>query len=140
MSGGQLNLQKQDFLNAFAESLQNLRNSDELFDVTLACEDETIEAHKFVLSSNSAFFKEVFKKTPKSNPFVYLKGIRHKDLIALLDYMYTGETEVPTENLARVFQVAKDLKIKGLVDDEENIEGFTLKYDDGETVAVREFH
>jgi len=135
MSGGQLNLQKQDFLNAFAESLQNLRRSDELFDVTLACEDETIEAHKFVLSSNSAFFKEVFKKARKSNPFVYLKGIRHKDLMALLDYMYTGETEVPTENLSRVFQVAKDLKIKGLVDDEENIEGFTLKYDDSETAA-----
>ena len=89
MISGNVALQREqeDFIATVAGSLKSLRDSNELCDVTLACEDETIEAHKFVLSSNSLFFKEVFKKTQPVSPFIYLKGILHKDLLALLDYM-----------------------------------------------------
>merc|ERR1712142_1405001 len=131
MLSGNLALQREreDFIAAVVGSIKNLRDSNELCDVTLACEDETIEAHKFVLSANSLFFKEVFKKTQRVSPFIYLKGILHKDLLALLDYMYTGEAEVPSDDLSRVFQTANDLKISGLANEDDSIERVTMKCD-----------
>jgi len=140
MLSGNLALQREreDFIAAVVGSIKNLRDSNELCDVTLACEDETIEAHKFVLSANSLFFKEVFKKTQRVNPFIYLKGILHKDLLALLDYMYTGEAEVPSDDLSRVFQTANDLKISGLANEDDSIEGITMKCDFEESKADKD--
>ena len=82
-------LEQSDFLSNYVGSFQQLRSDKELLDVTLACEDETVEAHKVVLSACSPFFRNVFKKAKENNPFIYLKGVSHKDLLALLDYIYT---------------------------------------------------
>ena len=65
-------LEQSDFLSNYVGSFQQLRADKELFDVTLACEDETIEAHKVVLSACSPFFRNVFKKATHVNPFIYL--------------------------------------------------------------------
>merc|ERR1712129_131251 len=99
-------------------SFQELRIAEELFDVTLACEDETMEAHKVVLSACSPFFRSVFKKMKEKQPFIYLKGVMHKDLVALLDYIYTGETQVRAEDVDRFIEVGREMKVKGLTEDE----------------------
>ena len=75
VSNGTMILQQTDFLSSFVGSFQELRKAEELFDVTLACEDETIEAHKVVISSCSPFFRHVFSKTKQTHPFIYLKGV-----------------------------------------------------------------
>ena len=54
---GYLLLEQSDFLSNYVGSFQQLREDEELLDVTLACEDETIEAHKVVLSACSSFFR-----------------------------------------------------------------------------------
>ena len=94
-----------------------MKEAQELLDVTLACEDETIEAHKVVISSCSPFFRHVFSKTKQTHPFIYLKGVLHKDLVSLLDYIYTGETQIPAEDVNRFIEAAQELKIKGLVEE-----------------------
>ena len=89
-----------------------------MFDVTLACEDETIEAHKVILSACSPFFRHVFRKTKQSHPFIYLKGVLHKDLVSLLEYIYTGETQVLAEDVERFIETGREMKVKGLAEDD----------------------
>ena len=115
-STGHLLLQQSDFQSNFVGSFQDLRTAGEFLDVTLACDDET--AHKVVISACSPFFRHVLAKAKQAHPFIYLKGILHQDLLALLDYMYNGETKVPAEDVNRFIEAAQDLKIKGLVPDE----------------------
>ena len=62
-------LQHDDFTSNYVGSFKELRSAGELFDVTLACEDETIEAHKVILSACSPFFRHVFRKTKQNHPF-----------------------------------------------------------------------
>jgi len=117
-STGYLLLQQSEFLSNYVGSFQELRTARELFDVTLACEDETVEAHKVVISACSPFFRHVLTKAKQNHPFIYLKGVLHKDLLALLDYIYTGETQVPAQDVNRFIEVAQELQIKGLAEDE----------------------
>ena len=112
-------LEQSDFLSNYVGSFQQLRADKELFDVTLACEDETIEAHKVVLAACSIFFRNLFRKAKQSNPIIYLKGVSHKDLVSLLDYIYTGQTQVLAEDVERFIQVGRDMQVKGLADDDD---------------------
>ena len=84
---GYLLLQQNDFNSSLVGSFQDLRTANELFDVTLACEDETVEAHKVILSACSSFFRSVFRNSKDKLPFIYLKNVQHSDLVALLDYI-----------------------------------------------------
>ena len=98
-TAGVLKLQHTDFLSEFIGSFNALRSAKELFDVTLACEDETVEAHKVIISACSPFFRHVLTKTKQNHPFIYLKGVLHKDLVAILDFIYNGETQVPAKDM-----------------------------------------
>merc|ERR1712086_31985 len=117
-ASGYLKVEQTDFLSNYIGAFQELRKAKELFDVTLACENETFEAHKVVMSACSPFFREVFSKTKQNHPFIYLKGVMKNDLEALLEYIYKGETQVHTDDLSRFIETARELKIKGL--NEEN--------------------
>ena len=46
-----------DYENNIGVAFRDLREEKEFFDVTLACEDEQVEAHKVILSSCSPFFQ-----------------------------------------------------------------------------------
>ena len=51
---------------------------------------------------------------------VILKDITFNQTRVLLDYMYHGEVSVEEEELHALLDVAKALKVKGLVKDEDN--------------------
>ena len=133
---GYMFLEQSDFLSNYVGSFQQLRADKELFDVTLACEDETIEAHKVVLAACSIFFRNLFRKAKQSNPIIYLKGVSHKDLVSLLDYIYTGQTQVLAEDVERFIQVGRDMQVKGLADDEEEevIDDTKNQHNKGKTI------
>merc|ERR1712129_64172 len=63
------------------------------------------------------FFRHLFSKIEQNHPYIYLKGILHTDLLALMDYIYNGETKVGTDDLHRFIDAAEELKIKGLCDE-----------------------
>ena len=46
-----------DFEKNIGEALRELRGENNLYDVTIACEDEEIQAHKLILSACSPFFR-----------------------------------------------------------------------------------
>jgi hypothetical protein len=59
-----------DFEVNIRNSFRGIREEQDYFDVTLACDDGyQIEAHKIILSAGSPFFSEIFKKSKHPNLF-----------------------------------------------------------------------
>ena len=90
--------------NDFQENITNtfgrLRDNRDFADVTLASEDgQQVEAHKVILAASSPFFQEILKKNKHPHPLIYMRGVRTEDLVAVLDFLYRGETDVCEENL-----------------------------------------
>jgi len=96
-------------------AFRSLLSDTEFTDVTLACDDEKqVTAHKVVLSACSPFFRKILVRNPHQKPLLYLRGLKHEDLEAILKFMYNGQTEVSQDNLENFLKVAKDLEVKGL--------------------------
>jgi hypothetical protein len=45
---------------------------------------------------------------------IYLRGVRHADLVSVLEFMYSGEVNVSQEDLNSFLAVAEDLRVRGL--------------------------
>ena len=103
-----------DFEANIGVAFRELREDKDFFDVTLACEDAQIEAHKVILASCSPFFRNILRKNPHSHPLLYMKGVTQRELKAILDFMYHGEVQVAQEDLNSFLAVAEELKVKGL--------------------------
>jgi len=111
-----------DFNMIFNKEFEELRQSEDFFDVTLACEDNQVNAHKLVLSAASDFFKHILRNNKHGHPLIYLTGVKFSDLQAILDFIYTGETEVAEDNLETLLSTASKLKVKGLTESQTNLE------------------
>ena len=93
-----------------------LRGDSEFADVTLAFEDGSqIEAHKVILASSSPFFMNLLVRNRHVHPLIYMRGMKSEDLAAIVDFLYYGETTVCQENLESVLSIAEDLKLEGLM-------------------------
>ena len=103
-----------DFESNISVAFRELREDKDFFDVTLACEDEQIQAHKVILSACSPFFRSVLRKNPHAHPLLYLKGVKFSDLQSVLNFMYHGEVNVAQEELNSFLLVAEELRVKGL--------------------------
>jgi len=103
-----------DFETNISIAFRELRDDKDFFDVTLACDDEQIQAHKVILSACSPFFRNVLRRNPHQHPLLYLKGVKYTDLQSVLNFMYHGEVNVAQEELNSFLAVAEDLRVKGL--------------------------
>ena len=126
MSSGSLLLSNSGYLQNQARFYSDLLESQELIDVTLACDGYQVGAHRTVISASSLFFRDVIKNSKHQNPFIYLKGVSKDTLDSMLKFIYAGEATVLTENLERLIEVGNDLRVIGLMEDEiyntENLE------------------
>jgi len=103
-----------DFESNISVAFRELREDKDFFDVTLACDDDQIQAHKVILSACSPFFRTILKRNRHEHPLLYLKGVKYTDLLAVLNFMYHGEVNVAQEELNSFLAIAEDLKVKGL--------------------------
>merc|ERR1712004_388184 len=103
-----------DFESNISVAFRELREEKDFFDVTLACDDSQVQAHKVILSACSPFFRNILRRNPHQHPLLYLKGVKYKELLSLLDFMYQGEVNVAQEELNSFLSVAEDLRVKGL--------------------------
>jgi len=103
-----------DFESNISGAFRELRDDKDFFDVTLACDDEQIQAHKMILSACSPFFRNILRRNPHQHPLLYLKGVKYTDLQSVLNFMYHGEVNVAQEELNSFLAVAEDLRVKGL--------------------------
>eukprot|EP00092_Neocalanus_flemingeri_P021545 GFUD01023367.1.p1 GENE.GFUD01023367.1~~GFUD01023367.1.p1 ORF type:complete len:340 (+),score=66.68 GFUD01023367.1:27-1046(+) len=103
-----------DFESNISVAFRELREEKDFFDVTLACDDSQIQAHKVILTACSPFFRNVLRRNPHQHPLLYLKGVKYKDILSVLNFMYMGEVNVAQEELNSFLSVAEDLRVKGL--------------------------
>jgi hypothetical protein len=55
----------------------------------------------------------MLRRNPHQHPLVYLKGVKYKELLSVLNFMYQGEVNVAQEELNSFLAVAEELKVKG---------------------------
>jgi len=103
-----------DFESNISVAFRDIRDEKDFFDVTLACDDDQIQAHKVILSACSPFFRNVLKRNPHQHPLLYLKGVKYTDLQSVLNFMYHGEVNVAQDELNSFLAVAEELRVKGL--------------------------
>ena len=94
---------------------QELADDTDFTNVTLVTDGgNMIKAHKVVLSSFSPFFKKLLLNTKTENPMLYLRGVKHEFMRAILDFIYLGQARVEMEEVSKFMELASDLEIKGL--------------------------
>lgn len=107
--------------NNFHLNIQSVFSSllakENLVDVTLACEGKKLRCHKIVLSAGSAYFEDLFTSEDHRPSVVFLKGVEFAHLQAVVQFMYCGEVEVPQQEFPSLMQLAMELRVKGLADD-----------------------
>ena len=114
-----------DFQDLVKVSFGELRTDTDFTDVTLACEDQSIKAHKVVLSACSPFFKKLLKNHPHPQPLIYMKGMKSSSLTAIIDFLYLGEANVFQDDLDDFLALAEELQLKGF---DGNSEGIVPEY------------
>jgi len=114
MSSEKFCLRWNDFETNISGAFRELRDEKDFFDVTIACENEQIQAHKVILSACSPFFRNILRRNQHQHPLLYLKGVKYTDLQSVLNFMYHGEVNVAQEELNSFLSVAEDLRVKGL--------------------------
>ncbi|XP_021931806.1 centrosome-associated zinc finger protein CP190-like isoform X9 [Zootermopsis nevadensis] len=104
--------------NSYSSNLQNvfprLLTSEHFVDITLACEGQMIKCHKVVLSACSTYFENLLIHNPCQHPIIFMKDMKHREVQALVDFMYKGEVNVSQEELNSLLRAAEALQIRGL--------------------------
>ena len=104
-----------EFQQNIVSTYHDLRKDLDLSDVTLVCEeDHWIEAHKVILSACSPLFNSLLKRNKHSHPMIYMRGLKAKDLEAIVDFIYCGEANIHQEDLDGFLALAVELQLKGL--------------------------
>jgi len=103
-----------DYDASVTGGLQELRDQQLFLDLTLACGEELLVAHKCVVSACSPLLRSILSRHPHHHPLLYLRGVRLTDLQLILTFCYQGEVNVPQQDLNSFLSAAEDLQIKGL--------------------------
>ena len=120
-SSEKLCVQWNDFQSNINSALKELRKESDMTDVTLVSEDgKQVGAHKGVLLLSSPFFMELLRMTKHPNPLIYMRGVTEETLVAMVDFLYSGEANVSQENLDSFLALADDLKLRGLTGSESS--------------------
>ena len=116
-------LQWNDFKENVTSAFGSLREDNHFTDVTLACDDANqLEAHKVILASSSPFFQNILTRNKHAHPMIYMRGVKSKDLVAIVDFLYCGEANIYQENLESFLAIAEELQLKGLMGKTQNDE------------------
>ena len=95
--------------------MKKLLSSEEFADVTLVCDDgKHIKAHRNILSICSPVLKNILQIDQRNAPIIYLRGINHYEMKAIIKFIYLGQASVLKTKVDSFLQVADNLKIKEL--------------------------
>ena len=95
-------LSRRDFQTNLVGSLQE---ETEFQDVSLACEDQQLRAHKLMLAASSTKLRSILLRNPNSNPLIYLHGVKFSFLESIVKFIYTGEVTVRSDQLQSFLKV-----------------------------------
>ena len=101
------------FIPNLSSGLSDVFKENSFSDVTLVSDDKIpLQAHKYVLSAASPVLKDILLNNPHSHPLIYLRGVKHQDLDAILQLIYFGEAAFSHGNIDSFIETATDLQLK----------------------------
>ena len=120
---GKFVLQWNDFKANASSTFSKMRVDQDFVDATLVSEDsKLIEAHKVILAASSFFFDSILRQNNHHHPLIYLKGMKGKALVSIVDFIYHGEVTIKPEELDEFMNVGRNLQVEGLEASEEKLE------------------
>ena len=123
LGDGKFVLQWNDFKTNASSAFGEMRSDQDFVDATLVSDDEQqIEAHKVILAASSLFFDNILRKNSHHHPLIYLKGVKGKALVSIIDFIYIGEVTIKPEELEEFMNVGRNLQIKGLEASEDKVD------------------
>ena len=103
------------FERSACRTFNELLSQTEFADVTLVSDElKEIQAHKVILSSCSSKLRTILKQFPKKEPIIYMTGVSHNEMTAMIKFMYLGETEIDHDDLPHFLKMAEKFDIQGL--------------------------
>ena len=116
MSNIIINAEWKNFPSYFFKDYRIIDIDNDVPDVTLACDDGALDAHKLILSAGSIFFRKVLKRGKSDQLFIYMKGLQMRQLKNMMDFMYYGQVTIDQDCLEEFIATSVEFQIKGLID------------------------
>ncbi|XP_077993819.1 kelch-like protein 7 [Glandiceps talaboti] len=123
----------------FLNSMNAMRKNQQLCDVELMVEGKTVPAHRLVLSACSAFFHAMFtsKYVEAQTAKVELKEVELATMNILVDFAYTGDVALTSDNVQSIMSAANRYQI---IDVKEQCSKFLVKeLSPDNTLGIRDF-
>ena len=119
MRGNEFVLRYDLYDKSRSSSFTGLWKNEAFLDVTIVCDDDQIDAHKLVLSAASPLFQKILLRNQSvpGRPLLYLQGTKRKDIELLLEFVYSGNVNIPAAELERFMTLANRLEVEGLFGD-----------------------
>lgn len=115
MAGQHYCLRWNNYQSNMTSVFHHLLRTEAFVDVTLACNEYTLKAHKVVLSACSSYFQKLLLDNPCRHPTIIMpQDVCFNDLKFIIEFVYRGEIDVSQAELQSLLKTADQLKIKGL--------------------------
>ena len=100
------------------KNLNDFRKTGTLCDVKIKVGDSIFPVHKVVLSSSSNYFQAMFTSglREQTAEVVELHDVDSMSVLLLLDFIYTSEIQIETENVQRLLPASKLLQLDIVTD------------------------
>ena len=109
------NLSWSTFSSHLAQLSRELHTEKYFSDLTLVSDDLVqTEAHRIILSASSPLLKSLLSISPRGQTQLFLKGVKHQQLEAVLRFLYYGEVQVPSAEITEFLRAGKELEITEL--------------------------
>ncbi|XP_043486259.1 broad-complex core protein isoforms 1/2/3/4/5 isoform X4 [Polistes fuscatus] len=124
MAGQHYCLRWNNYQSNMTSVFHQLLQNEAFVDVTLACNEASLKAHKVVLSACSSYFQKLLLSNPCKHPTIIMpQDVCFSDLKFIIEFVYRGEIDVSQAELQSLLKTADQLKIKGLCEVPESKDG-----------------
>ena len=99
---------RQDFQKGTFERLQEWRRNMKFVDTLIVCQSKIIGAHQIILASTIPFFEQKLLAETDARPRrqVNLDHLDPSSVMELIDFVYTGNLEITSENIESILTTA----------------------------------
>ena len=99
---------RQDFQKGTFERLQEWRRNMKFVDTLIVCQSKTIGAHQIILASTIPYFEQKLLSETDARPCrqVNLGDLDPSSVMELIDFVYTGNLEITSENIESIMTTA----------------------------------
>ena len=79
-----------------------------LCDITIVCDDGSVDAHRVILAATSSYFKHMFSSAMKESTSdqIRMQGMDVESLSCIVKFLYTNDLDVTKENASDVLKAA----------------------------------